>query len=50
MNGDKDWLKWSSAKGSYDDVISALDDFSEEPDANTATHMEKVCGLQERLY
>ena len=36
-------------KISYNDIISAVDDFFDERDPSTATLMEEVCGLQGRL-
>ena len=33
-------------EGSYDDVISAVDDLFDQWDPSTATLMEEVCGLQ----
>ena len=39
----------SGLKSSYDDVISAVDDFFDQSDASTAMLMEEVCGMKRGL-
>ena len=38
--------KVNRLKSSYDDVISAVDDFFDQWDPSIVTLMEEVCGLQ----